>query len=40
MLPTKNIIYSLADNNLHVCKENALRTDYAKTLHFWRKKLC
>ena len=38
MLPTKNIIYSLADNNnLHVCKEKCLRTDYAKTLHLWRK---
>ena len=37
MLPTKNIIYSLAsNNNLHVCKEKSLRTDYAKTLYFWR----
>ncbi len=37
MLPTKKIIYNLAKkNNLLVCKEISLRTDYAKTLNIWR----
>ena len=38
MLPTKKIIYSLADqNNLSICQEKSLRKDYAKTLEMWRK---
>ena len=38
MLPTKKIIYSLADqNNLSICQEKSLRKDYAKTLEMWRR---
>ncbi len=38
MLPTKNIIYNLADaNNLSITFEKSLRQDYAKTLNIWKK---
>ena len=38
MLPTKKIIYNLANtNNLSVTFEKSLRQDYAKTLNFWKK---
>ena len=38
MLPTKNIIYNLADaNNLSITFEKSLRQDYARTLNIWKK---
>ena len=38
MLPTKKIIYNLANtNNLSVAFEKSLGQDYAKTLNFWKK---
>ena len=38
MLPTKNILYNLADaNNLSITFEKSLRQDYAKTLNIWKK---
>jgi len=38
MLPTKKIIYNLANtNNLSITFEKSLGQDYAKTLYIWRK---
>ncbi|MEC8100405.1 MAG: cyclopropane-fatty-acyl-phospholipid synthase family protein [Pseudomonadota bacterium] len=38
MLPTKNIIYNLANtNNLSITFEKSLGQDYAKTLNIWKK---
>ena len=38
MLPTKKIIYNLANtNNLSVAFEKSLGKDYAKTLNIWKK---
>ena len=38
MLPTKEIIYNLANaNNLSITFEKSLRQDYAKTLNIWKK---